>query len=109
MTSVGSVGADMVITTVAMTIALFCCPTPAEKPKQECVPTERYVEAAKSAARMSGAVDAKASAETNIKAKRADERHTCVIVLWRLPKKPGGYRTVTLTVDRRVVSVKRGM
>jgi hypothetical protein len=98
----------MVISTVVLTIALSC-PPPAEKPKQECVPTERYVEAAKSAARMSGAVEAKVSAETNIKAKRADERHTCVVILWRLPKKPGGYRIVTLTTDGRVVSVKRGM
>lgn len=98
----------MVITTLVLSIALFC-PPPADKAKQECTPTERYVEAAKSAAGMSGALEAKVTAEANAKAKRADERHTCVVVLWRLPKKPGGYRTVTLTTNGRVVSIKRGM
>jgi hypothetical protein len=37
------------------------------------------------------------------------EGDTCTIVLWRLPKTPGGYRVVTVDADGDVTSIRPGL
>ena len=37
------------------------------------------------------------------------EGNTCVVLLWRLPKRPGGYRIVRVDASGRVMSVRPGL
>lgn len=66
-----------------------------------CVPTEQVLEVARRAA---GAEFAHEAAP-----QMYSQGDTCEIVLWRLPKRPGGCRIVTLDATMQVVSVRPGI
>jgi hypothetical protein len=66
-----------------------------------CAPRKRVLEAARSAA----GVEYRQDSAPLI----SREGNTCVVTLWRIPKVPGGFRTVTVGAEGKVLRVDRGM
>jgi hypothetical protein len=87
-----------VLVIVAVSAPVLAARGQAPKP---CAPRKRVLEAARAAAGVQYRQDPAPliSKEGNI----------CVVTLWRIPKVPGGFRTVTVGADGKVIRVDRGM
>ncbi len=65
-----------------------------------CAPRKRVLEAARAAA----GVEYRQDPAPLI----SKEGNTCVVTVWRIPKVPGGFRTVTVGAEGKVLRVDRG-
>jgi hypothetical protein len=70
-------------------------------PNGPCQPRSRILEVARRAAGPEYRADTTPRMQV--------DGDTCSVLLWRLPKKPGGYRIVTVDAHGRVVSVRPGL
>src|SRR5258706_10469768 len=83
-------------------VVLMARPTHAAKPgaTDPCQPRKQVVETARAAAGRQYRQDQSPMLSRDGTA--------CVVTLWRIPKTPGGYRTVTIGAKGKVLSVDAG-